>query len=277
MSKVFGLFNIYKTTLLIMVVLSCNCLSSYGEDKIDNWKPTIIFLLGGQSNMEGQGKVSELPKEFLTPLKNVKMWTKSGWVDLISGEKFGPEIGFAYEIAKKWPKQRIGIVKHAVGGTNLQQWGAPDYTKAGFIFKTWMDTLEAAQKSAPNAPVAGVLWMQGESDAKDQALAESYKVNFKNLIEAVRKEVKNKNLPFIFGKIQSKNVKFLSTVWKAQEETVREIKNAILINTDDIQLNSDVLHFGTKGQLELGHRFALEAIKSTSGSKREASEKKENE
>ena len=35
---------------------------------------------------------------------------------------FGPEIGFAHELAKAWPGNLIGIVKRAVCGTGIMAW-----------------------------------------------------------------------------------------------------------------------------------------------------------
>ncbi|MCP4454825.1 MAG: sialate O-acetylesterase, partial [Planctomycetes bacterium] len=47
-------------------------------------KPVKLFLLGGQSNMEGCGKSSELPEPFKTHPANVKIWDnkEKRWVTL---------------------------------------------------------------------------------------------------------------------------------------------------------------------------------------------------
>ena len=110
--------------------------------------------------------------------------------------------------------------------------------------------------------------MQGESDAKDQTLSDNYKTNLKKIINGLRTEFNNKNLPFLIGKIQAKNFKFLATVWKAQEETAKEVSNTCWVNTDSVELNPDVLHFSTKGQIDLGRLFAEDFLKMTTKQKK---------
>jgi hypothetical protein len=219
--------------------------------------------MGGQSNMEGTGKVTDLPKEFQISPKNVRVWSNTGWLELKPEGTFGPEVAFAAEISKKWPKQQIGIVKYSSGGTNMAQWGAPKFTKdingGSTYYYIWMSMYEAAQKSAPNAQVVGAFWMQGESDSQKKELANEYKNNLKKLIEAIRRDVGIKNLPFINGKIQSLNYAFVSTVWKAQEDIAKEIPFSALVNTD--AMDNDKLHFSSKGLIDLGKAFADEFLK----------------
>jgi hypothetical protein len=236
----------------------------FADDKNDNWKPAVIFLLGGQSNMDGRGATAEIPKEFLKYPPTVRIWSgKEEWVELKPGEMFGPEIGFAFEMAKKWPKVQIGLVKLGSSGTDMTYWAGKDddpkeknASPNGSLYVTWIQMFKKAQKSAPDAQLKGVLWMQGESDAQNQKLSEKYESNLKKLIEGVREESKNKNLPFLIGKIQAKEFAFLKTVWKAEEDTAKKIPNVILVNTDEVELKPDKLHFTCKGQLQLGKLFA---------------------
>lgn len=253
-----------NTKILNLVILFL----LFGSFKIvfteeNNWRPNVIFLMGGQSNMDGRGKVAELPKEFLVGPKNVRIWNKTVWVEIKPEGLFGPEVAFAAEIAKLWPNQLIGIVKFASGGTNMTQWGAPKFSKekdaGNTLYYSWMAMYDAAHKTVPNAPVVGAFWMQGESDASKKELADEYKNNLKKLIEAIRRDVGIKNLPFINGKIQSKNFEFVSTVWKAQEEIAKEIPLTSLVNTD--AMDNDQLHFSSKGLLDLGKAFAEEFLK----------------
>ncbi len=48
--------------------------------------------------------------------------------------------------------------------------------------------LNKAKKSAPDAQIKGLLWMQRESDAHDQILSDKYEANLKKLIAGVREE-----------------------------------------------------------------------------------------
>jgi hypothetical protein len=226
------------------------------------WKPTVIFLLGGQSNMVGHGKVAELEEALRSGPANVRIWDKTGWVALTPAGTFGPEVSFAAAMAKAWPNERIGLIKHARGGTSLLAW-APDWKKedaartgndkAGALYAPWMAALRAARAMAPEARVAAAFWMQGERDALYPEAADNYRTNFMTLIAAVRRDSGNANLPFIFGRIRSG--KLAKSVRGAQEETAREVAGVIMVNTDDLEPVKD-LHWGAKGQVELGRRFA---------------------
>lgn len=260
---------ILKILTFIFLISSLNQVSA--EDKNSNWKPTVLFLLGGQSNMDGRGTTSEIPKEFTKYPDNVRMWANNDWAEIKPGEMFGPEIGFAFELSKKLPKAQIGLIKLGSSGTNMTLWAGKDIESKdkknnpnGTLYLTWMQMLEKAQKSAPEAKLSAVLWMQGESDAQDQDLANKYKDNLKKLIEGVRQESGIKNLPFLIGKIQAKNFKFLNTVIKAEEDVTKEVSHVFLVNTDEVELKPDRLHFTTKGQLELGKLFAEEYLKTLS-------------
>ncbi len=241
-----------------------------GEPVTDDWKPTVILLLGGQSNMVGQGKAAELPKELQAGPANVRIWGKTGWTELKPAGTFGPEVGLAAELAKAWPTERIGLVKHASGGTSLLAW-APEWKKEdaaktgnerqGPLYVEWKKQLDAARKTAPGAPVKAAFWMQGERDASYQEAADAYRANFARLIAAVRRDAGDEKLPFIFGRIRSNKLRAI--VRKAQEETAKEIPAVAMVDTDDLKPVRD-LHWGTEGQLELGRRFAAACVKMTS-------------
>lgn len=264
-------------TVLIILLLSEKNLKLKADDKNLDWKPTAIFGLSGQSNMSGAALSADLPKEFSKFPKNVRMWERetNSWVEIKLGEKFGPEVGFAFEMSKKWPKQNIGLVKVGISGAPISSWvgedADPKVKKAyeyGQAFESWITMKKKAMKSAPDASLKGILWMQGETDANKKELSDKYKANLKKLINGVRKEVGVENLPFLIGKIQAKKFLFLNNVLKAQEETAKEVPNTFWVNTDSLDLNSDNLHFSTKGQLELGKLFAEEFLKTTTGNRR---------
>jgi hypothetical protein len=239
-----------------------------GTDK--GWAPTVILILGGQSNMVGQGKAAELPAELKTGPAHVRIWGRKGWTELKPAGTFGPEVGLAAAMAKAWPDERIGLVKHAVGGTSLLAW-APEWTKEaaaktgnekqGPLYAEWKKKLDAARKTAPGAPVRAAFCMQGERDASYQEAADAYKANFAKLIAAVRRDASNEKLPFVFGRIRSNKLRAI--VRKAQEETAKEVPGVAMVNTDDLQPTNNI-HWGTQGQLELGRRFAAACLDLTS-------------
>ena len=74
--------------------------------------PTKVFILGGQSNMDGCGLSEELPEAYQAHSKQIVMWDnkEKKWVDLGTDSfairrkfKFGPEIAFSHILSKKFP------------------------------------------------------------------------------------------------------------------------------------------------------------------------------
>ena len=67
-----------------------------------------VYLLSGQSNMQGSGLVSDVPNE-IGPIPHAHYWNGEEFEPLVFGttptsrkrERFGPEIGFAQGMASE--------------------------------------------------------------------------------------------------------------------------------------------------------------------------------
>jgi hypothetical protein len=107
--------------------------------------------------------------------------------------------------------------------------------------------------------IAGMIWMQGETDAQNIATANAYEVNLKNLITHVRSDFDSPNMRFVLGRIttfyDSKPAGGNATVRSSQVSVGCDFPNTAWIDTDDLQWAYDA-HYGTQGQIELGIRFA---------------------
>jgi hypothetical protein len=231
-------------------------------------QPEILFLLGGQSNMAGNGFTKDLPKtpeydEYRSFPGKVSIWNakEKKWTPLIIGSRFGPEIGFAHTLSSALPDKHIGIVKYAVGGTSMDQW-----TPGGALYTRLLGDFQDALKSAPDITLAAMLWHQGESDTDAEDVAKAYQDKFIHFIKMIRKDTQQADLLFIYGQINPARSfrgvpRFLHAdiVRKAQQEL--RLPNAIMITTDDCAMNKDNLHYSAKGQLEMGKRFAETYLK----------------
>jgi hypothetical protein len=79
-------------------------------------KPDVLFVLGGQSNMAGNGYTADLPdtrpygKYRLSPA-NVSIWhnNRKVWTRIRPGRQFGPDIGLAHALSKAMPGKHIGL------------------------------------------------------------------------------------------------------------------------------------------------------------------------
>ena len=243
--------------------------------------PVKLFLLGGQSNMNGCGRSEELPASYKTHPANVTTWDnrKRCWVLLGTDstaiarrQQFGPEIAFTHRLAKAYPDHAIAIIKTSAGGTKLHtQWvpGKGMYLRFIGNFRKACAQLEAA---GIDYEVAGMLWMQGESDSETVEMAEAYEANLKLLVADVRKQTRRANLPIVVGRVSSSllkktpwNFDQAKTVQAAQEVIAAADPHVHLINTDALSTLKDNTHFNTKAQLTLGKQMGDVMVRELAG------------
>lgn len=226
----------------------------------------LVFVLAGQSNMVGQGKASELAPAYRRPPANVDFYYNGYKTPLNRFRHFGPEIGFAYEIARHYPHTKIKLIKFAVGGTSMfawdPQWNAAKAHStrngsAGPLFKKLIKTVNI-QFDEKKSKLAGIIWMQGETDAFYLNAAKQYQGNLLRFVNTLRSTLNSPNALFIMGSVNPPLDLFQSTsiVQHAQKRASQQIRNLRLVKTDDLDKRNDHLHYNTKGQLELGKRFA---------------------
>jgi len=107
-----------------------------------------VYYLGGQSNMDGFGRVSELPPELNKPVDGVMVFhgnmagdghpvdgrgrwevlkpghgagfSTDGTANML-GDRFGVEITFAQQMKELHPTEHIAIIKYSRGGTSIDQ------------------------------------------------------------------------------------------------------------------------------------------------------------
>ncbi len=226
----------------------------------------LVFVLAGQSNMVGQGKASELAPAYRQVPANVDYYYNGYKTPLNRFKHFGPEIGFAHEISRRFPHDRIKLIKFAVGGTSMFAWdpiwdpvkaSSTRNASAGPLFKKLIKTVNI-QFDGNNSELAGILWMQGEADAKYLNAAKQYAGNLNRFVNALRRELHSPNAMFIMGSVNPPLRLFPSTpiVQHAQKVSASRIRNLRLVKTDDLGKRNDHVHYNTSGQLELGKRFA---------------------
>ena len=227
---------------------------------------TKVFLLGGQSNMGGNGVVAELLSPYSLPQPAVKFWNNNStdWVALQGGfgnspANFGPEVTFGYTLHTLFPNDDIYLVKYGITSTSLAVNWNPDGTGASYnTFKTTAKTAIQNLVADGKSPViAGMIWMQGEEDTYTEATATAYHANLTDFITTVRSDFATPDMKFVVGRILSSTgpAAYNALVQNAQMTVPGEVGHASWINTDDLQIGN-VGHYGTQGQIDLGVRFA---------------------
>ncbi len=270
LGKEFGLIHSKRFTrasCLLFVgsfVVGCLALRVRAEGEV-----LPVFVLAGQSNMEGVGLPRELPENLKGPHENVlfvKFWSvRFKPLDLHGKPRFGPELTFGLEMAKALGR-RVGIIKIAYGGTSIERrWNPLVYDKKkhiGDLYRRLIGYVKGVKKKNPHIKIMGMVWMQGEADARYHAKrVDQYKKKLEALIEGCRKEFGCPNMPFVCGRVNppKKRYIYVDNVRKAQETV--SVDNYAWVDCDGLAKHKDDLHYNTKGQLELGKRFARAMIR----------------
>ncbi|GDX78939.1 hypothetical protein LBMAG42_07500 [Deltaproteobacteria bacterium] len=233
--------------------------------------PLEVYLLAGQSNMDGYAFYPGLPPSDQVADPRVPLYW-SGWGEFrdlqpasYGGAAYvGPEVTLGRSLADAG--RRVVLVKHAVGGTDLANFWYPgsvpgDFT-AGEGFVVLMDSVEAATEALDAAGEpwvwGGFVWMQGESDALDLSMAHAYEENLVGLLAAVREITDTPELPATIGMISTESAWTYSGIVRDAEIAVGEADpNVRIVETDDLPRNVlDVYHYDSVSNRVLGQRFA---------------------
>ncbi len=153
----------------------------------------------------------------------------------------------------------IGLVVCAHGGTSMAQW---DPAKKGEEGKSLYGSMLRQIKLA-GGKVRGVLWYQGESDANPEA-SKVYPKVFADFIAAVRGDLGQPELPFYFVQIGRFVYGADPKPWNAVQDAERlipdRVANTAVVASVDLELD-DLIHVGTPGLKRLGTRLARIALR----------------
>jgi hypothetical protein len=119
-------------------------------------------------------------------------------------DTIGPEFGFAKAMSELYPADEIHLIKVARGGTAIDWWLPDAKGKENGHTQLLANLKNALEKIGGDYEIAGMLWMQGESDAKQQADAEAYQKKLEQLIALMRKETGKPELPVVIGRLSTR-------------------------------------------------------------------------
>ena len=219
--------------LLILILL---CLS------IAFPSPIKVYILSGQSNMCGLGKMTDIitndsfagyrtmyPRiKFFLGLEGNELTSSdtlkpgaSAYQNLggISGNNtFGPELGIAKILSNKFSNDTMAFIKVPWGGTILETNWAMDQPKPNETIRvySWFiskvkEALNQLSRSPEGYEIRGVIWMQGEGDGLDSGMSSRYSKNLFYFVESkLRPDLNNYpailingKLPFVYGRIHN--------------------------------------------------------------------------
>jgi hypothetical protein len=192
--------NIYikKCPVFLLIFLSYA-----GVSLAQRVQKTKVFILAGQSNMDGRGDASKLSEAEMKLLTNAskkihfvyKGTVGEGNAIRYNGELdftnpwnfvkqkfriekcFGPELFFGVDLVKNYPKHDYLFIKRSQGGTSLYGAWNPNWSveKASFfkeqdkpkLYQDFIDLVDAelAKLQPDSYEIIGMLWVQGETDS----------------------------------------------------------------------------------------------------------------
>ena len=217
-------------------------------------EPREIFLLIGQSNMAGRGKVED--QDEVSHPRIFKQTEDMKWVPAIDPLHFDkPEIigvglgsSFARVVANAESNAVIGLVPAAFGGSSLDEWGPGT--------KHYTNAIERTQLAlSKGGRLRAILWHQGESDRAPEKMA-TYPRRFADLVARLRADLAAPHVPIIVGELfvgQPANGP-MNAMLNALPKTVTRCATVSAKDLTDI--GDDQTHFDSPSLRELGRRYA---------------------
>ena len=254
---------------------------------VDNLLVGDLWVLAGQSNMEGVGNLvnTPLPSALVNSLDQTDMWVAAAdplhrlpdandpvhWRrsaqglperltgpaldEWIANRKKGAGVGlpFALEMVRRTGVP-IGLLPCAHGGTSMDQWSPALKDKGGeSLYGAMIRRVRLA-----GGHIAGLLWYQGESDAGPEAQP-AFAQKFKDLIAAVRSDFGQPELPFYYVQIGRHVTAAGGMEWNAVQQDQLSVESQLphigMVTCADCSLD-DGIHVSTGDHRLLGHRLA---------------------
>jgi len=241
-----------------------------------------VYILAGQSNMDGRGRKSELVGDlakWAKPQPDVRIaysnsskrgpYSTGGFVPLepgysvppgtkekkLPGDTFGPEVSFGRAIADASPGERVVLIKFSEGGTSLRGDWMPGLAHGGLYpqFRAFVRRSLQSLKDAGDEPqLAAMIWHQGESDA---SLPEGeYQKLLTEFIAQLRKDLDAAQLPVVIGEVYDNGKR--ERVRAGQRATASAVANVKFVSVQGLKTSDNGTHFDTPSQIELGKRLA---------------------
>ena len=221
-----------------------------------------LFLLIGQSNMAGRGKIE--PQDLVAHPRVWKLTKEDTWAPGVDPLHFDhPKIcgvglgtSFGKTVADARPDVHVGLIPCAVGGTSIDKWnrGGPLYQEA----------LRRAHVAMKRGKLAGILWHQGESDSGSPEKRAAYTDKLERLVRDLRTDLESPDAPFILGQLGH---------FREAKAPGNDEMNAVLLEFPKTRPNTacvdatgltdkgDGTHFDAKSLREFGKRYAEAYLK----------------
>lgn len=276
-------FNEVSGVVRVMVLFAVVALQAFTSEGMPSQEALVsatnaapremkLFLLVGQSNMAGRGRVGAEAKKPIP--RCFKLNQNCAWVEAstpIHFDRPAAGYGIANSFVRRYlaehPNDTVGLIPCAVGGSPSPTWAPTNGTAAGG--QNFLRALKRAQEAKKSGTIVGILWHQGESDIpmlKDPAWAEHYAAQLSEMVRVFRTELNCPDAPFLVGEIGTlpHNCTAMNPILK---ESAQRIPKAALVRAADLTGHlGDGIHFDAPSYEILGVRY-YDAWERLSGAK----------
>lgn len=235
--------------------------------------PLQIFLLMGQSNMEGvptpaATDLVENPRVLVLGYDECKGRTYNEWAIASPplhrcGGGVGPGDSFGKAMARAWPEAHIGLVPTALAGVDI------DFFRKGVISKrrdefrippddsrsgAYDMVVERARIAQGGGEIRGILFHQGESDNGSAEWVNKVR----GMVADLRADLGlGEGVPFVAGELLHSGC--CASHNSRVNELPTAIPNAHVVSANGLN-GQDNFHFDLDGQRKLGERFARKML-----------------
>src|SRR5690606_21817210 len=243
-----------KHFLLIILLMP---LAIYAQQPDKN---THIYILMGQSNMAGRGKVTpeyrDQHHDRVIMLNKENQWVEARHplhFDKPKAAGVGPGRSLGGAMADADPNVTIGLVPCAVGGTTIRKWTPGGYDSVTDVHP-YDDAIRRIKEAMKKGIIKGVLWHQGEGDAGPKS-SQVYVDKLTELIDRVRKEVGNPELPFVVGQLARYRDHY-QYINNELPKLPAQVPYTIVVSSEGLWHRGDGTHFDSPSASEYGRRYA---------------------
>ena len=263
----------------LALILSCCAVAVFVAAPVQG-EDFDVYILSGQSNMDGRGLVADLHKsrpELTQPQPDIPLWYansygdgySTGWIDLAPGysippgfgkglktlpsDTFGVEVVFGSAMAKHAQGRRVAIIKVSRGGTSLLRDWLVDTSKKGPLYPLLIDTVKQGlaemEARGDRGHLRGMVWHQGESDRESEVYAE----RLEEFVTRIRRDLQAPDLPLAIGAVFDNGRRDI--VREQQVLAAEQIPHAVHVPCEGLA-TFEGTHFDTAAILEFGQRMA---------------------
>lgn len=252
--------------LIFLLILSCSSqknLPAITSSDLHAKENFHLYLLMGQSNMAGRGKVEAL--DTLTHPRVMMLDKSMNWVSASDPMHFdksaagtGLGLTFGKIMANDNPTIKIGLIPTAVGGSSINYWFADSLFQQTKTYP-YDDMIQRTKKAMESGTLKGILWHQGESDSNTKDGINDYTRKFETMLDSLKSDLGIQSVPIVMGEL---GYFFYPKATYAEEmngviNQIAKSSDCIgLVTSEGLTHKGDSTHFDSDSYHALGVRYA---------------------